>query len=64
MPFGLFRGVRDYVLSPDASGGTAFHMREEYSGLLSGLIWRSIPDLGPSVDRFTQGLKARVESGG
>jgi uncharacterized protein YndB with AHSA1/START domain len=64
MPLGLFRGVRTYVLSPDAAGGTAFHMREEYTGPLLGLIWRSMPDLGPSFDRFAQGLKRRVESGG
>jgi hypothetical protein len=64
MPFGLFRGVRRYDLSRDADGGTAFHMREEYTGPLLGMIWRSMPDLGPSFDKFAQGLKLRVESGG
>jgi uncharacterized protein YndB with AHSA1/START domain len=64
MPLGLFRGVRTYRLSPDVAGGTLFHLREEYTGPLLGLIWRSMPDLGPSFDRFAQGLKARVESGG
>jgi uncharacterized protein YndB with AHSA1/START domain len=64
MPLGLFRGVRDYVLSPDAGGGTAFVIREEYSGVLLGLIWRSMPDLGPSFDKFARGLQQRVESGG
>jgi uncharacterized protein YndB with AHSA1/START domain len=63
MPFGLFRGVRTYTLSPDGSGGTAFHLREEYTGPLLGLIWRSMPDLGPSFDTFAHGLKERVESG-
>ena len=52
------------AVSPDASGSTAFHMREEYTGPLVGLIWRSMPDLGPSFERFAQGLKQRVESGG
>ena len=64
MPLGLFRGVRTYELSPAAGGGTAFHVREEYTGPLLGLIWRSMPDLGPSFDRFARGLKLRVESGG
>ena len=64
MPLGLFRGVRTYVLSPDSVGGTAFHMREEYAGPLLGLIWRSMPDLGPSFTMFADGLKERVESGG
>jgi uncharacterized protein YndB with AHSA1/START domain len=64
MPLGLFRGVRSYDLSKDAAGGTAFAVREEYTGPLLGLIWRSMPDLGPSFERFAQGLKQRVESGG
>jgi hypothetical protein len=63
MPLGLFRGVRSYTLSPDTGGGTKFHLREEYAGPLVPLIWRSMPDLGPSFDRFAQGLKQRVESG-
>jgi hypothetical protein len=63
MPLGLFRGIRTYVLSPAPGGGTAFRVREEYSGPLVGLIWRSMPDLGPSFEKFAQGLKRRVESG-
>jgi len=38
-------------------------MREEYTGPLLPLIWRSMPDLGPSFQRFARGLKQRVESG-
>ena len=63
MPLGLFRGVRTYEVSGDA-GEVAFRMREEYSGPLLRLIWRSMPDLGPSFQRFATGLKQRVESGG
>ncbi|MGZ8475426.1 MAG: SRPBCC family protein [Candidatus Limnocylindria bacterium] len=62
MPLGLFRGVRDYHLTPADNGTTEFRMREVYSGPLTPLIWRSIPDLGPSFIRFAQGLKARAES--
>ena len=62
MPLGLFRGVRTYTLSP-AAGGTAFRMREEYTGPLLPLIWRSMPDLRPSFEKFARGLKQRVESG-
>lgn len=64
MPFGLFRGVRTYDLSRDGDGRATFRMREEYTGPLLPLIWRSMPDLGPSFDKFARGLKARVESGG
>jgi len=64
MPLGLFRGVRTYDVSADGRGGTTFHLREEYTGPLLGLIWRSMPDLGPSFDQFARGLKRRVEAGG
>jgi uncharacterized protein YndB with AHSA1/START domain len=63
MPLGLFRGVRTYTLSSDASGGTAFQVREEYTGPLVGMIWRSMPNLAPSFNQFAQGLKQRVETG-
>ena len=64
MPLGLFRGVRAYEVSGDAGGEVAFRMREEYTGPLLPLIWRSMPDPGPSFQRFATGLKQRVESGG
>ena len=38
-------------------------MREEYTGLLLSLIWRSMPDLGPSFQQFAAGLKKRAETG-
>jgi len=63
MPLGLFRGVRTYTLTPEGSG-TRFDMREEYTGLLLNMIWKSMPDLQPSFDTFAAGLKARVESVG
>ena len=64
MPLGLFKGVRTFTLSPAEGGATRFDMREEYSGPMLPLIWRSMPDLQPSFDQFAQGLKSRVESAG
>jgi hypothetical protein len=32
------------------------------SGLFRPMVWRSIPGLRPSLDRFAQGLKQRVET--
>jgi len=64
MPLGLFKGVRTYRLNPQADGTTRFTMREEYTGPLLPLIWRSIPDLGPSFVQFANGLKQRAENGG
>ena len=61
MPLGLFKGVRTFTLTPE-DGGTRFTMREEYTGPLLPLIWRSMPDLGPSFEQFAGGLKAKAES--
>ena len=61
MPLGLFKGVRTFTLAADGAA-TRFTMREEYTGPLLPMIWRSMPDLGPSFEQFAQGLKARAES--
>jgi hypothetical protein len=63
MPLGLFKGVRTFTLTPQAGGATRFHVREEYTGPLLPLIWRSMPDLAPSFAQFARGIKARVEAG-
>jgi hypothetical protein len=62
MPLGLFKGVRTYRLAAQPDGTTRFTMREEYSGPLTGMIWKSMPDLQPSFDQFANGLKARAET--
>ena len=62
MPLGLFKGERTFTLTPGADGqSTRFTLREEYTGPLLPLMWRSMPDLQPSFDQFAAGLKARVE---
>jgi hypothetical protein len=63
MPLGLFKGQRTFTLTP-GDDGTEFRLREEYTGPLLGLIWRSMPDLGPSFTKFARGLKARAEQPG
>ena len=63
MPLGLFKGVRTYTLAPE-DGRTRFRMREEFSGPMLPLIWRTMPDMQPSFDKFASGLKARAERGG
>lgn len=62
MPLGLFRGVRTFRLTPKGDT-TRFEMREEFTGPMLPLIWRTMPDLGPSFARFAAGLKARAEAG-
>jgi hypothetical protein len=62
MPLGLFKGVRTFTLSPQGNGATKFTVREEYTGPLLSMIWRSMRDLGPSFERFATGLKKRAET--
>ena len=61
MPFGLFKGERTYKLIPKGDS-TEFHMREEYTGPMAGMIFKSIPDLNPSFQKFAAGLKAKAEA--
>lgn len=62
MPLGLFKGVRTYTLTPDVNA-TRFNMREEYTGPLLSMIWKSMPDLNPSFQQFAIGLKKQAEAG-
>ncbi len=61
MPLGLFTGIRTFVLSPEADGATGFTMEERFSGPLRPLIGRTLPDFGPSFEKFASGLKQRAE---
>jgi hypothetical protein len=60
MPLGLFKGVRTFRLAPE-DGATRFTMREEYTGPLLPLIWKSMPDLQPSFEQLARGLKEKAE---
>lgn len=61
MPLGLFKGIRQFNLTPSGDA-TRFQMREEFSGLLLPLIWKSMPDLNPAFNKFADGLKLIAES--
>ena len=63
MPLGLFKGERTFTLTPRSDGMVEFRMREVFSGLLSPLIERSIPNLQPAFDDFAADLKKRAEAG-
>ena len=62
MPFGLFRGVRTFTLVDKNNGQVEFRMQEQFSGLMSQLIVRSMPDLTESFELFATSLKAKAES--
>jgi hypothetical protein len=61
MPLGLFKGVRTYQLI-EQGGATEFSMTEVFSGPLSGLITKAIPDMTESFGQFADGLKAAAEA--
>jgi hypothetical protein len=61
MPFGLFKAVRTFTLTPESDMVTRFDMREEFTGLFLQPIWRSMPDLLPWFKQFAKGLKDRAE---
>ena len=61
MPFGLFKGQRTFTLLEHPDGTVAFCMIETFSGLLSPLIERSIPNLQPAFDEFAAALKEQAE---
>ena len=62
MPFGLFKGVRTFSLTPIAGGATEFALREVFTGPMLKLIGRSIPDMTDAFAAFASGLKARAEA--
>lgn len=61
MPLGLFTGERTYTLQRQGPA-TCFTMREQYTGPVAGMIFKSIPDLGPSFQQFADGLKRQTET--
>ena len=60
MPLGLFTGRRSYTLNVEGAA-TRLVMREEFTRLMAGLIWKSMPDLQPSFDKFTAAVKRAAE---
>ena len=62
MPLGLFKGERTFQIT-ERDGKVHFALNEVFSGLMSPIIGRMIPDLQPTFEKFVAGLKAEVEGG-
>ena len=63
MPLGfLFKGERTFTLTPQNASNVEFTMHEIFTGWMSPLITKSIPDLQPAFDEFAACLKKRAES--
>jgi hypothetical protein len=61
MPLGLFKGERVFSLKPISETEVEFSMTEVFSGLMSPLIEKSLPDMQPAFDEFALRLKERAE---
>lgn len=59
----MFKGVRTFELAGTASG-TTFTVRERFGGLMLPLLRRSLPDVGPVLERYAADLKAAAEGAG
>lgn len=57
----MFRGVRTYRVEPAGKGRTRFAMEEVFSGLMLPMIKGSLPDFGPSFERWVADLKAEAQ---
>lgn len=61
MPLGLFRGTRTFAINP-AGEGCNLDMDEVFTGLFSGPITKSMPDLTPVFERFVEAAKQAAEA--
>ncbi len=61
LPLNLFRGDRTVTLTPQPDGTTEFKMSERFSGVLSPIMNRMIPDLTDSFQEYAEALKQKCE---
>ncbi len=62
MPLGLCTGRRTFVIESTGDHSCTFTMAEDFTGPLSPLIVRSLPDFQASFDQFAHSLKADSEA--
>jgi hypothetical protein len=57
----MFKGVRQFVLTPKGNDVTEFEMTEVFAGLMLPMIKRSLPDFGPAFETYAADLKRAAE---
>ncbi len=62
LPLNLFKGVRTFTVTPKDDQTTEFEMVEVFSGLLSHVFGKAIPDMSNAFLDFSKGLKRFIES--
>ena len=61
-PLGLFTGNRFYEISETSDDQCRFTMYEDFSGPMSGMVIKKLPDFQESFDAFASALKASSQS--
>jgi len=61
LPFGLFTGLRTFLVEPRDNGQARFTMTVEFRGPLAGPIARSLGDRQPDIEALAAGLQAWAE---
>ena len=61
-PLNPFTGHRTFRIDPSGDGHATFTMTEEFTGPLSSMIAKSLPDFQASFDEFARALKADSEA--
>lgn len=59
LPLNLFRGDRTVTLTPQPNSTTEFKMSELFSGFLSPIMNRMIPDLTDPFKAYAEALKQK-----
>ena len=62
MPLRLCTGRRTFVIEPRDDHSCSFTMAEDFTGPLSALVIRSLPDFQASFDGFAQALRVDGEA--
>ena len=57
----MFKGVRQFLLTPQSDGTTEFEMTEVFSGVMLPMIKGSLPDFGPAFEAYAADLKQAAE---
>ncbi|HEX9089386.1 MAG TPA: SRPBCC domain-containing protein [Arthrobacter sp.] len=60
LPWGLFKGVRTFTLTPHG-GMTHLRVREEFTGPLLVPLWNTVPDLERAFTDYVSAVKKRAE---
>jgi hypothetical protein len=59
----MFKGVRQFTLTPKSDRITEFEMTEVFSGVMLPMIKKSLPDFRPAFEAYAADLKRAAEEG-